>query len=414
MATAPFQERDADVVTYTAFKGLRNDVNPERFTPNDLVTADNCNLDKSGQLARRDGFTSKLAGAVHSIWANDIQTTCLFVQNGQLRRLNTDYSSALICALADSAARVSYHQVNDSIYFSNGTDSGVIENGAVRTWGMQIPPAVSAVLSVGNMPAGRYQFAITYQRVDGQESGAGLANYIDVPAFGDLIFSLPTSSDPGVVNVIVYLTTANGDELYQAFSVRNGMGAAQYRGDTSELSVPISTQFLQPPPAGQLVAYYRGRMFVAVGDTLYPSEPFAYELFDYRNYMQFDSTITLLAPMEDKEQSDAAQSSGFFVGTERSCGILVGSTPTDFQYVPKTTYGAVLGAVDMVDGSVFGDNSAGARLLPMWLTTQGVCVGKPDMRIENLTRTKYGFPAGGQGAALFMPGPNRFIASSNF
>jgi hypothetical protein len=94
--------------------------------------------------------------------------------------------------------------------------------------------------------------------------------------------------------------------------------------------------------------------------------------------------------------------------------VLVGSDPKDFQYVPKADYGAILGALDFVDGALFSDDALGGRQLPVWLTTQGICVGLPDMAIRNLTRSKYAFPATGQGAALFMPGPNRFIASANF
>lgn len=414
MATGAPDERDQDVVTYKGFTGVRNDVQAERFGISDLMTAINCNLDKSGQISRRDGFTNQVAGAAHSLWSNDIGTLALAATGGWIKQLNADYSLTSLVALADPAARISFHQVNESIYFSNGTDKGVLQNGAVRTWGVAVPPMPAVTLIDGDMPAGTYQYAMTYGRSDGQESGATLAGVVEVPAGSGLLFSTQPSADPAVVWNKVYLTTANGDELYLALTYAGAEVSWGYTWDTSELNLPLDTQFLQPPPAGQLVAYYRGRMFVAVGDTLYPSEPFAYELFDYRNYLQFDSPITLLAPMEDKERGGTAQSSGFFVGTERSCGVLVGSAPSDFQYVAKTAYGAVLGAMDMVDGSVFGDNSLGARPLPMWLTTQGICIGKPDMQIENLTRTKFGFAAGGQGAAIFMPGPNRFIASSNF
>lgn len=414
MALKDPDERDRDVVVYRAFTGMRNDVPAERFSTADLVSATNCNLNRSGQLFRRDGFTSVLAGDSHSLWANDAGTVALFVQGGQLRALNADYSSVALATLADGAARVSFTQVNDSIYYSNGTDKGIVQNGTARTWGVATPGMIAATLTTGDMPAGEYQFTMTYLRADMQESGASRASVITVPEGGGLLFSMPVSADPDVEWSQIYLSAPNGDVMFQALTLASTVVGAGYREDTTELTVPLDTQFLQAPPAGQLVAYYRGRMFVAVGDTLYPSEPFAYEQFDYRNYMQLDSGITLLAPMEDKESSEIAQSSGFFVGTERTCGVIVGSSPADFRYVPKTTYGAVLGAVCTVDGSVFGDNSLGARLLPMWLTTQGLCVGKPDLQVQNLTRTKYGFAAGGQGAAIFMPGPNRFIASSNF
>lgn len=414
MADNQTQERDQDVVLYSSFNGLRNDVTPERYGSGDLFIASNCDLDKSGRLSRRAGFTKQLAGAVHSIWADDEQTICMFASGNQLNRMATDYSSAPLRTLAGVGARISYSKVNDEVFFSNGVDTGVIQNGTARTWGIAVPPLPSPSVTVGYMPAGDYQFTMTYMRAEGQESGAPLAGVIAVPDGAGVKFALPVSADPGVASKILYLTTANSEELFMAIVVANASTSTTYIGDTTELSTPLKTQFLQPAPAGQLVAYYRGRMFVAVGDTLYPSEPYAYEWFDYRNYIQLSGKITLLATMEDKERSGDAQHSGFFVGTDRSCGIIVGTAPSDFQYVPKTNYGAIMGALDYVDGSVFGDNSLGARSLPMWLTTQGLCVGKPDMEIQNLTRTKYGFTAAGQGAALFMPGPNRFIATSNY
>lgn len=412
MAENQAQQRDQDVVVYSAFSGLRNDVSPERFSPADLAVATNCDLDKSGRLSRREGFTKKVTAVAHSLWADNDQITCLFAVGGQLRRVAADYSTTLISALAGIGARMSYSKVNDAVYFSNGVDKGVLQDGVARTWGIAVPELPSVALTVGYMPAGTYQFTMTYLREDGQESGAPLAGVVQVPEGGGLVFTCPLSLDPGVARILGYLTTPNGDEMYQAFATTSGVFT--YNSDTLELNRPLATQFLQPPPAGQLVAYYRGRMFVAVGDTLYPSEPFAYELFDYRNYIQFDGRITLLAMMEDKESAGSVQRSGFFVGTDRSCGVLVGAAPEDFQYVPKTSYGAVLGALDYVDGSVFGDNSLGALPLPMWLTTQGICIGRPDMTIQNLTRTKYGFTAAGQGAAIFQPGPNRFIVSSNY
>jgi hypothetical protein len=69
--------------------------------------------------------------------------------------------------------------------------------------------------------------------------------------------------------------------------------------------------------------------------------------------------------------------------------------------------------MDYVDGALFHKGEAGVQRLPMWLSTQGVCVGMPDLMINNLTRSTFTFPATGQGAALFMPTVNRFIATAN-
>jgi hypothetical protein len=415
MAENQTQQRDQDVVAYEAFSGLRNEVSPERFTQGDLAAAVNVDLDKTGRLARRDGYTQLAPGAMHSLWADAQGQICLFVANQTLYQLNADYTRRALAPLSDqSGASLSYCRVNDRVYFSNGLDRGILDNGVVRTWGLPVPvlPMVSA--TVGSMSGGTYQFAITQLRADGQESGAAaLAGVIDLPDSSAITFALPPVADSSAVTRAIYLTTANGTVLYLAALVPAGTEFFTYGDDTVQLNLPLATQGLSAPPAGQIVAYYRGRLYVAVDDTLYMSRPYAYELFDLREYIQMDGRITMLAPIVDKELRDAGRSSGFFIGTDRSCGVLVGSDPAEFQYVPKTQYGAIPGALSYVEGSLFGDNSQGARDLPMWLTQQGICVGMSDLTVNNLTRSKYQFSASGQGAATFLSGPNRFIASSN-
>jgi hypothetical protein len=415
MADNQTLQRDQDVVTYEAFTGLRSDVTPERFGPSDLVVGDNVDLDKSGKLSRRDGYTLKRAGATHSLWADELQQWCLFVAGGTLWRLNADYSATALRPVVLTDARMSYARVNDRIYFLNGLDAGVIEcaTGAVRSWGLPVPPLPVVTRGVGLMPAGTYQYAITWLRSDGQESGAPLAGSITVPAGSSLVGSLPSPIDPDIAAANLYLSTPDGDMLYLAQLAITG-NTFTYGNDTTELNLPLATQFMQGPPVGHAVAYYRGVLYVAHGDTLFPSTGYGFELFDLREYIPLDGRVTLLAPLTDKEMAvDSGRNSGIFVGTDRSCGALVGGGPREFQYVPKTPYGAIEGALDFVDGSLFGDDSAGAKQLPVWLTTQGLCVGLPDMTIRNITRSKYVFAAAGQGAALFMPGPNRFIASAN-
>lgn len=406
-------ERDPDVVSYTAWTGLRNEVTPERFDQGDLAVADNIDIDQSGRIARRDGFTLQIAGPAHSIWSDREQSVCFFAQGNVLYSLNETLVPSQVTAL-QAATQLSFEKVNDRTYFTNGVDTGVIEQGAARSWGV-VPPTLPGVnVSVGSLTCGTYQFTMTYVRDDGQESGAPMAAIVQVEADGAGLdfFGIPSSTDPTVVAKNIYLSPPNGEQMFLALVIANAQATASYTNDATELTVPLESEFLVPAPAGQIVAYYRGRMWVAVGNVLCPSQPFDYERFDLRDYLQLDGRITLLAAVTDKELTEAARSSGFFIGTDKSCGVLVGSNPEDFQYVPKTSYGAIPGCLTFVDGSLFQDGSAGARELPMWLTSLGVCVGMIDMTIKNLTRTRYSFPVGNQGAAVYLPEPNRFIATS--
>lgn len=408
----PAQERDRDVVSYKAFTGLRNDRPVERFELPDLEICDNADIDKSGMVSLRNGRTLISGNAVHSLWTDD-KALGLVVQGTTLNKLNPDHSLTVVRSGLTPALRMMYTKVNDIVYFANGRENGAFENGATRTWGIAVPPRPGVAVSLGAMPAGDYQYVTTYVRNDGQESGALSARVVTVPANGALVFTLTPSADPGVQFQNVYISEPNGDVLFQALQVPNATLSATYAGDTLEFTSDLSTQFLSPPPVGHIVGYYRGRMFVGVGDTLFYSEEYAYERFDLRKYVSLNGRITLIAPMEDKEQSDKGNDSGLFLGTDRSCGVLVGSRPEDFQYVPKTNYGAILGAVTYVDGSLYGDRAAGARELPVWLTTDGICIGMPRMEIQNLTRAKYRITAAGQGAALFQADSHRLIMTSN-
>lgn len=412
MADNQTQERDQDVVNYTTFSGLRNDVPPERFSQGDLARADNVNIDKSGELSRRAGYSLTLAGATHSLWSNRRGDTCFFMQGNVLQQLNADTSATPLKTLQASLP-VSFVQVNDRTYFSNGVDTGVIEQGAVRSWGVAPPTLSDIAIGVGSLPAGTYQFTLTWVMADGQESGAPLADVVQVGAGSSIAFtSLPVSNDPRVIAKKLYLSPPNGEEMFLALIVANAQTSASYAGDTSEFNLPLDSQFLRAAPAGQIVAAYHGRTFVAQGDVIYPSEGFDFERFDPRKYIPVDGRVTMMAEIVDREMFDTGKSSGFFIGTDRSCGVLIGSSPETFQYVPKASYGVVAGAVTMVDGTMFQDGAIGVREVPMFLTTQGICVGMPDLTVKNLTRSRFTFPIGKQGAALFMPGPNRFIATS--
>lgn len=404
---ADFQ-RDQDIVAYEGFSGIRNDVLPQRMTHADLAVAQNIDIDETGGIKRRAGRTSVYGGNVRSLWSDGAQA--LFVEGTNLKRLNPDYTATTLRTGLTPLQAMAYQGVNDAVYFANGRETGVVQGGLARSWGLPMGSVPGVTVTVGNMPAGDYQFTQTYFRNDGQESGAGLAGRIRIAAGSGLVFAMPISTDPGVTNKAMYLTTPNGDVLYQAGIMTNNTTSFTYQNDSSELALPLTTQFMGPPPAGHLVGYYYGRMYVAVGSDLFYSEPYAYELFDRRKYLSFDSRITMFAPVSSENSRDNA---GIFLGTERSTTWLAGEGPEDFKAVAGPNYGVVMGAMDYVDGSMFTDGSSGARMLPMWMSTRGICVGLAGGMVQNVTQARYQISASGSGCALFKPDSTQFVAVAN-
>lgn len=400
----PKRRADRDVIAYAEFTGLRNDVASERFDATDLAVADNVNLDDSRRIVRRAGATRVVNLPVRSLWARGDKALC--AAGLGLYEVNPDLSMTQIGQVGPGS--LAYERVGDTIYINDGASPRALDGGALRTWGLDVPPAPMVTLAGGNLTPGQYAIATTYVRADGQESGASEAQFVDVIA--GLQITLIGSLDPAVTEQRVYMTVPNGETLMHVATLLAGTTTyLPVAADIAAANEPLKTNFMGPPPPGRLVAYYRGRMFVAQGRYLYPSEPFAYELFDQRNYIEMDGDITMLAPIEDR----SGEASGFFIGTTKSCGILAGSGPDTFSYVTKTDYPAVLGALDYIDGALFGEGELGARPLPVWLTTQGLCMGMPSLEVNNLTRSRYTFPAAGAGAGAALFDGNYFIAVSS-
>lgn len=392
---------------FKSFAGLRNAVQPERMEAGDLVVADNVDIDPSGQLSRREGRTLALAGNYHSLWAQS--DLCLMVGDSTLYRVAPGYTTTALRADLTAGAKMAYQPIAERVYFSNGRESGVIENGAARSWGLAIPTTQgTATATAGSLAAGTYQWAVTYLRDDGQESGTGLAGVITLTEDGGIALSnLPVSSDANATLLkVLYLTECNGSVLYEAATL-DADATTHTITDAVGGANPLATQNLSPPPAGQVLAYYKGRAYVAAGHILYYSEPHAYELFDLRHYLEFPGPITILAPIEVQDGG------GLFVAAGGATGFIGGASPEDMTYTPLAEYGGLLGTLTYVEGTLFGDGALGGKMLPMWTSTAGICVGTPDGQLLNITEQRYQMDESGEGCAVFMPDESRYVVVIN-
>jgi hypothetical protein len=401
---------------YKAFSGLRNDVPSERWfevsksgkrsESGDLVTADNVDIDASGQLSRRAGRTLAVAGDYHSLWSEG--ALCLMVGGTSLLRVKPGYTTEALRTGLTAGARMAYCPVNERTYYSNGRETGVVEAGVSRSWGLANPAHQGTASAVsGSLPAGTYQWAVTFLRDDGQESGTGLAGRIDVGDDAGITFAdLPVSADPAVVGKILYLTECNGSVLYEAATLAAAVTTHTVTAPGPAAN-PIQTQHLSSPPAGHLIAYFRGRMWVAVGNLVYYSEPHAYELFDLRHYLDFPGPVTLMAPVE------SAEGGGMVIAAGEMTGWLSGTSPEEATFTLLADYGALLGALDYVEGTLFGDGSLGGKMLPMWASTAGICTATPDGQLLNLTEQRFTMDEAGEGCAVFMPDEARYVVVIN-
>ena len=384
----PIDEREG-LEEYANFQGLRNTVSAESFSKEDLVTALNIDIDDSLGISRRKGFSAPVTASIdRDIWASG--SICLGVGSNALKLVQPDWTVTTLRSGLTASKQLSYAIVGDRIFWSNGVELGCVQNGANRTWGLEVPTMSVAVATGGTLTAGKYQYAVTYLRSDGQESGALRAGTIELAAIGGIALSaISVSTDPAVTQKVVYASPVGGETLFRAGVIDNSTTVFAIREVRMGAS-PLLTQFLSPPPAGDFIGYHGGIMLVAKGSRLYPSEPYAPELFDFRKSVPFADRITMIAPVK----------TGLWVGTDSQILWLNGAVPEQWDFKVAAEYGAVPGTLTYGDAELIGDGSVAGDSVAFFATKRGLRAGHLGGRLINLDRDRFAYPIQERGAGI--------------
>jgi len=123
---------------FTGTNGLNTKIDPVRIEYNsktgvqDLAACKNIDIENSGRISRRKGFTSQLSlSGCHSLFCQG--KDCLFVSDDALCVLDSDYSHAEIRNVTPGAA-MRYRQVDGVIYYCNGFERGKVFEGVSYGW----------------------------------------------------------------------------------------------------------------------------------------------------------------------------------------------------------------------------------------------------------------------------------------
>jgi hypothetical protein len=385
-----------DVVTLKQFKGIRNTVPAEELKPDDLSAGQNIDLDDEFTIHRRAGLTLFSTGAADSLF--QYQGTALLRRSSALQRLNSD---GTVTSLRTGIARaLKYYGHQSKIYYSDGIVTGVIEDGVSGPWGITPPDSLPGYDAIaGDLPLGRYMYALTYIR-DGEESGAGVAAVAE-DVSGALSFTnIPVSTEAGVTHKALYVTRQNGTTLYRAGTIPNAQTTFTYSSE-QQLDVKLETQFMQPAPACSVIAAHNSRMLVGVDRFLLYSLPYRFDLFDpIRMQIPFDSAVRMIIPVQG----------GIFVGTDTQIAYLSGEDVADASFDVKAGYGVVPGTLDYTDGKHI--NPELTDTVALFTSKQGICIAGDNGAFDNLTINRYHFdtPVTGAGKVIVENGKNRYLS----
>ena len=389
------------------FLGIRNTTSPERLKVGEMQAGTNVDTDNTGRLLSRDGTTLVVdAAGAHSLYANHVLAVMAVGTSLRMRRSATVWDEIATLTTSDP---ISYETVLDTVYFSNGTDKGRIVRGEVREWG--ITPPVSqpqATATTGSLPPGNYMYALTFVRSDGHESGTGLAGSIDLPNGGGIAFSdIEISTNPEINGKIVYISGSNGEVLFKALELPNTQPQATYSGSGLDMAIPLITQFAGPPPAGSIVRSYNGLMYVATGNVVYYSEPYAMELFHRdTDYLQFTAPVAMFEGVNDGVYVATVDSPGDEQESSAGTWFLSGPGPGKFQSVKMFDYGAIPGSSVLTQAAFFETQPQAeaegqqGRPAVIWVTRHGVVLARDGGNIQNLTEAVYSFPSAASAAGM--------------
>ena len=383
--------------------GINNIANESRL-PRDEFGAriamregENVDLDPEGVPKRRPGYDQVHVGVLtHSLWSHDLLPFALFVDDGVLHAMD---AAATVQSLGVEVGNrpVSYTMIGQTVFWTAHNTCGVVGiDMAVSAWAPEQPagqPTLAATTGYA-LPEGRYQVAITYIDSLGRESGSTVAEQVEVADQGGIQLTLipqPAGDDVDLVNV--YLTDNNDQVLRRHSSVP--VGTTSHLIGSKAKGRALGTQFLVPMPAGDIVARFGGRQFVAIGRRMIWSAPLRYGMYDPARdqFMVFPADIDIIAPID---------LAGMLVAAGPETYWLSGTEPAAFTLKRVYGAGAVPGSAIEVPSKAFGLD--GSEMRTVWLARDGQFLAGVAGGVEPLNFGRAAVDDADRGAPLYRKG----------
>ena len=387
------------------FRGLNNLLSEAQQKLIWFLQADNVDITDTYGYKLRKGAVLQLALNGHSLWSDNNIMLCR--QGTNLKRIYPDLTVATLRTdLSSTPLPMSYLPLLGKVFYSDGRNTGIVENNISRSWGLVVPkmPVVSTI--AGTLTRGLYKIVTTYKRNDGQESGASVPTEIELTDdFHAVRVLTEPSMDGTVTGISVYVTMPNGTEFALYQKVSNAINMVDITS-VNNLEYPLETQFLSQMPPLSNLTLYNGRIYGAETFNIWYTEAFSYELCRRaKNIIGFEKPVRLIAAMDD----------GLWVGTEKEIVFLSGANPP-FSVGKTIPFGVVEGscAID-VPGDMFGKDRYGQNLIrgkaAVWGSDQGICIGASGGYFINATEEYFAFPfaVGGFGALRESNELNQFL-----
>lgn len=374
-------------------KGIQNLYDPAMTPKGSVVEANNVLIESDGSVTPRAGYAPVAVG-VHSLFCHN--GTTYGVLGGKVYDISTKPPIPIESHFSIQGP-VTWSVLNDEPVFTNPSVLARIRNGKAKRIGVEKPIATTgvAVTPIGTLDipdTAIEEFAISFVNDEGEEGPLSVI----AEQFAEAI-------DPDVVSTRKYVQIKTKFLLSvpaPAASEATAAEGAQQTGEEGEgepeeeaglvepyfaatemlwlegsvgpsgIGVPPETMNKDRMPGGNYVRYWRGRLLVARGRTLYISDPLRYGLYDQsRGFVTFEAKIDFIEPVE----------TGIFVAL-RNIGVvfLAGDSPDKWERRTADVVLAQPGASTVIPTALMDLKlQQKPEWVAVWFTNKGFALGLP-------------------------------------
>lgn len=354
--------------------GLDNRSLETQLADGSLRVSVNLDIDKNGALRARAGTRLVSAGDFHSFFEHPSHEFSLVAKDGSLCRMAGN--SFVVLRTLSTNSRIYYSELNGAIFWSNGSDQGMVtDSGESGYWGVLTPPPPACVaVATGGLRAGMVRVTQTAIAPSGFESGAPAPVSVDVASGGGVQVTVPTGA-----SFRVYATEPDGSEFRQVGGTwSSGSALTVDRAPKGKL---LESLLAVRPPAGRFVTAHKGRLWFARDNVLWFTGALSpHWCFPKEGTIQIPETITMLSEVDD----------GLFIGTEHQVWFMPVDNPNNATIRMVFNRGVIEGSgLSMLPTSALSPQGPAGRSVA-WLDTDGgFCIGRTGGTVQEVGRDRY-------------------------
>ena len=187
-----------------------------------------------------------------------------------------------------------------------------------------------------------------------------------------------------------------GDKLFYTDGVSTGFihDYTDYAWKPGPYVGPENTRDRSAPPPGTCLSYFRGRIFIGAGKTIWftnPMEPFVVD--KARNFISMEEPVVGLASTD----------SLLVIGTTEGVYLLSGAESKEFSLAKVSNSAMIAGTeIEVLYVNVLGKPVTGKSVI--YTATDGIYVVTPDGSVIDITQERLCLPNTAKGSAMYYRG----------